>query len=169
MDIPEHILPCPYCRIIIRKLEPSKVYTQNEIAELVKNDMSRKTALLHINELFRLNFLEDHAIHKKPKQIMLNTFTIALEITKSEEKIREANPLSSFSPREQLMIREVSKAIRDDLKDPYDEILTKLMQIDRSILISVLHLLEKNLDIKEINLTPDKKTTKFGENVVEES
>ena len=137
---------------------PNKIYTQNEIAELVKNDMTRKTALFHIHDLFNLNFLEDHAIHKKPKQIMLNTFNIAVEITKNTQKTRETVSFFSLSGHEQIMVMAAAEAISQDLKEPLEQVISKLTQIDHSILTSVLHLMEKNPQITEV-ITPQTKIT----------
>ena len=174
MHIPETILPCPYCRIIIKELEQNKIYTQNEIADLVKSDMTRKTALLHIHDLLNLKFLEDRAIHKKPKQIMLDTFNIAVEIARYNRKTQDTNslisasPLSSLSMEEQIMVMAASKLISKDLNEAYEEILTKLTQIDHSILTSVLHLMKNNPQFTEI-ITPQTKIIISKENVKKET
>lgn len=153
-DIPENILPCPYCRIIVKKLEPNRVYTQNQIAELVKDDMTRKTALLHINDLITLGFLENHAIHKRPKQLVLNTFNIAVKIQQNDTEIKRLKKLPAMPDKYLKTLTELATSMSHDLNEDLSVVYAKLLHIEPSTLISILHSIEEKkntLEASEIN------------------
>ena len=122
------------------------VYTKNDIATMLRSKMTRKTALKHIKELIDVwDFLE-YPNEKYPTRVLkVNIFNIEVKKQEYLLKTQKVNPLSFFSKAQQENIFNIVHILAKDLPNINEaEILTKLMQIDPVILISILRLIYKN-------------------------
>lgn len=116
---------------------------------MARDDMTRKTALLHINDLITLGFLENRAIHKRPKQLVLNTFNIAVKIQQSNTEFKHLEKLPAIPDRYLKTLTELATSMSHDLNEDLSVVYAKLLDIEPSTLISILHSIEEKKNTLE--------------------